>query len=96
MYSRLEDAVTALKDSIRLDPQAAEPHVDLGEIYFFFQSRPEQAETEAQEAIRLDGSSATARLLLARIYMTALRFEKEQKASQIDRAIKAYEEVSPT
>ena len=91
---RLEDAVTALKDSIRLDPQAAEPHVDLGEIYFFFQSRPDQAEAEAQEAIRLDGSSATARLLLARIYMTALRFEKEQKASQIDRAIKAYEEVS--
>jgi tetratricopeptide (TPR) repeat protein len=91
---RLEDAVTALKDSIRLDPQAAEPHVDLGEIYFFFQSRPEQAETEALEAIRLDGSSSSARLLLARIYMTALRFEKEQKPSQIDRAIKAYEEVT--
>ncbi|MEP7274261.1 MAG: hypothetical protein ABI882_22390, partial [Acidobacteriota bacterium] len=90
---RLQESIEAYKDSIRLDPTAAEPHVDLGELYFFSQSRLDLAENEALEAAKLDVTSVSARLLLARISMTGLRFEKEQKPEQIERAARAYEEV---
>ncbi len=90
---KLQDSVEAFRESIRLDPTAAEPHVDLGEILFFYQSRLDLAEAEAQEAIRLDGSSVPARMLLARIFMTALRFEKEHKPELVDRAARGYEEL---
>jgi tetratricopeptide (TPR) repeat protein len=90
---RLQEAIDSYKEALRLDPTAAEPHVDLGELYFFFQSRLDLAEGEALEATRLDPTSVGARQLLARISMTALRFEKEQKPEQVTRAIRAYEEV---
>ena len=92
--SRLQEAIDGYKDAIRLDPSASEPHVDLGELYFFYQSRLDLAEAEAREAVRLDASSLGGHLLLARISMTALRFEKEQKVEQVDRALRAYEEVA--
>jgi len=92
--SRLQEAIDGYKDAIRLDPSASEPHVDLGELYFFYQSRLDLAEAEAREAVRLDASSLGGHLLLARISMTALRFEKEQKVEQIDRALRAYEAVA--
>lgn len=90
----LDDAVVALKEAVRLDPESSEPRVDLGEIYFFFQSKPDLAETEAKEAIKLDSQSVSAHLLLARIYMTSLRFEREPKPEQIERALKGYEDVT--
>jgi tetratricopeptide (TPR) repeat protein len=90
---RLQESIEAYKEALRLDPSASEPHVDLGELYFFFQSRLDLAEGEALEAARLDPANVGARLLLARISMTALRFEKEQKPEQVERAVRAYEEV---
>lgn len=91
---RLQDAIEAYKDAIRLDPSAADPHVDLGELYFFYQSKLDLAEREAVEAIRLDPKVVGGHLLMARIAMTMLRFEKEPKPEQVDRALRGYEEVS--
>ena len=34
----VEQALKAYRDTIWLDPQAAEPRVDLGELYFFFKN----------------------------------------------------------
>jgi tetratricopeptide (TPR) repeat protein len=90
---RLQESIEAYKEALRLDPSAAEPHIDLGELYFFFQSRLDLAEGEGLEAARLDPVNVGARLLLARISMTNLRFEKEQKPEQVERAVRAYEEV---
>ena len=90
---RLQESIEAYKEALRLDPTSAEPHVDLGELFFFFQSRLDLAEAEALEAVRLDPNNVGARQLLARISMTALRFEKEQKPEQVERAVRAYEEV---
>ena len=39
-----EEAVKVFKQTIALDPSAAEPHLDLGEVYFFYLARPELAE----------------------------------------------------
>lgn len=91
---KLQDAIEAYRDAIRMDPTAAEPHVDLGELYFFYQSRLDMAEREAAEAIRLDPKVVGGHLLMARIAMTMLRFEKDPKPEQVDRALRAYEEVS--
>lgn len=91
---RLQEAIEAFKEAIRLDPLAAEPHVDLGELYFFYQSRLDLAEREAMEAVRLDPKLAGGHLLLARISMTTLRFEKDPKLIQVERAVRAYEEVA--
>jgi tetratricopeptide (TPR) repeat protein len=91
---RLEEAIAAYKDAIRLDPTAAEPHADLGELYFFYLSRRAEAEREGLEAVRLDPKSVDGHKLLARLYVFAVRAEKEPKPDQLDRAIRAYEEVT--
>jgi tetratricopeptide (TPR) repeat protein len=93
---RLSEAIEAYQEAIRLDPTASEPHVDLGELYFFYQSRLDLAEREGQEAVKLDPQNVSGHLLLARLYITALRFEKdkEQQQRQIERARRAYEEVT--
>jgi tetratricopeptide (TPR) repeat protein len=90
----LQEAIDAYQAAIKLDPTAADPHLDLGELYFFFQSRLDLAEREAREAIRLDPQVVGGHLLLARVSMTVLRFEKEPKPEQVDRALRAYEEVA--
>jgi tetratricopeptide (TPR) repeat protein len=90
----LDEAIRAYKETIQLDPSAAEPHVDLGELYFFFQSRRDLAEQEAQEAIRLDPNCAGAYLLLARVYLYSLRAENASRSMLIERAVRNYEKVT--
>jgi tetratricopeptide (TPR) repeat protein len=90
----LDEAIRAYKETIQLDPTAAEPHVDLGEIYFFFQSRRDLAEQEAREAIRLDPNCAGAYLLLARVYLYSLRGDNGSRSMLIERAVRNYEKVT--
>src|SRR5262245_21576110 len=63
----LDEAIKAYKETIQLDPAAADPHVDLGELYFFFQARRDLAEAEARQALKLDADCVDAHLLLARL-----------------------------
>ncbi|MGE0131832.1 MAG: tetratricopeptide repeat protein [Blastocatellales bacterium] len=87
----LDDAIRAYRETIQLDPSAAEPRVDLGELYFFFQSRRDLAEREAQEAVKLDPKCAGAHLLLARLYSYSVRLENNSRSLLVERAIRAYE-----
>jgi tetratricopeptide (TPR) repeat protein len=93
---RVKEAIDAYKEAIRLDPLAAEPHVDLGELYFFYsQPQLDLVEREGLEAVRLDPKNIGGRILLARLYMymTAIHTAKEPSARQIDRALEGYKEV---
>lgn len=90
----LDEAIKAYKETIQLDPTAAEPHIDLGELYFFFQTRRDLAEAEAQEALRLDPNCADAHLLLARLHVYAVRIERNWRPSSVEQAIRAYEKVA--
>ena len=54
----------------------------------------EAGEREGQEAVRLDPNCLSGQRLLARLYMITVRFEKEAKPAQIERAIRSYEEVA--
>jgi tetratricopeptide (TPR) repeat protein len=90
----LDDAIKAYRETIQLDPTAAEPHVDLGELYFFFQSRRDLAEREALEAVKLDPNCAGAHLLLARLYAYSIRSESSARATFQERAIREYEKVA--
>jgi hypothetical protein len=61
---------------------AAEPHVDLGELYFFYsQPQLDLVEREGREAVKLDPKNIGGRILLARLYMymTAVQTEKEPR-----------------
>ena len=90
----LEESIRALQDTIQLDPTAAEPHVDLGELYFFYLSQNLQAEREAQEAIRLDPAGVSGHLLLARLRVFAVKGETNPRAMSLERAVAAYEKVA--
>jgi tetratricopeptide (TPR) repeat protein len=90
----LDEAVKAYKETIQLDPTAAEPHVDLGELYFFFQARRDLAEAEAREALRLDPNCPGAHLLLGRLHIYAVRIECNWRPSLVEQAIRAYEKVA--
>lgn len=89
------DLITIYKEIIQLDPTAADPHADLSEIYFYL-SQTALSEREAREAIRLDPDCLNGHKWLARLYIITVRFEKNEAAKppQIDRAIRAYEEVA--
>src|SRR5262245_3411605 len=89
---KVAEAIDAYREAIRLDPQSAEPHVDLGELYFF-QSQPDLAEKEGLEAVKLDPKSIGARVLLARLYLLAVHTDQKPSARQIDRAIESYKAV---
>jgi tetratricopeptide (TPR) repeat protein len=89
-----DEAIKAYKETIKLDPTAAEPHVDLGELYFFYKSLRDQAEQEALEAVRLESNNAGGHLLLARLYITQAKSEKDANSANLDRAIREYEKVS--
>jgi tetratricopeptide (TPR) repeat protein len=89
-----DEAIKAYQETIQLDPLAAEPHVDLGELYFFYLSRRELAEQEALEAVRLDAKNVGGHLLLARLYITQAKSEKEARAANFDQAIREYEKVA--
>jgi len=88
-----EDAIRAYKETIQLDPSAAEPHVDLGGLYFL-QSQLELAEREALEAIRLDPKSVGGHLLLARLYISLARNENYALSANTGKAIRSYEKVT--
>jgi tetratricopeptide (TPR) repeat protein len=89
----LDEAIKAYKETIQLDPTAAEPHVDLGELYFFMQSRRDMAEAEAREALRLDPKCLGAHLLLARLGIYSIRAERNLRPSLVEQTIRAYEKV---
>ncbi len=90
----LDEAIKAYQETIQLDPAAAEPRVDLGELYFFFQSRRDLAEREGREAVKLDPKCASAHLLLARLHLYASRTENNARLTSLDRAIHEYEKVA--
>jgi tetratricopeptide (TPR) repeat protein len=90
----LDDAIKAYKETIKLDPTSAEPHVDLGEIHFFLQSRRDLAASEAQEAVKLDPKCVGGHLLLARLYAYSVRLENSSRSPSVERAIRAYEKVT--
>lgn len=90
----LEESIRALQETIQLDPTAAEPHVDLGELYFFYLSQHTQANREAQEAIRLDPTGVSGHLLLARLRMFQVKSENAPSTISIERAIATYEKVA--
>ena len=90
----LDEAIKAYKETIQLDPESPEPHVDLGELYFFYLSRRDLAEREAMEAIKLDPNNIGGHLLLARIYISIAKTENNSKSVNLDRAISEYEKVT--
>lgn len=90
----LDEAIKAYKETIQLDPAAADPHVDLGELYFFFQARQDLAEAEAREALKLDPDCAEAHLLLARLHIYSVRRERNWRPSLVEQAIRSYEKVA--
>ncbi len=92
--TKVSDLLAVYKEIIQLDPEAADPHADLGELYLFNMRQPENAEREGQEAIRLDPNCLNGHKLLARLYIFNVRVEQTPKPAQIDRAIRAYEEVA--
>lgn len=89
-----EEAVKVFKQTLELDPDAAEPHLDLGDIYFFYLARPELAEREAEQAIRLAPQHVGAHLLLARRYVYTAKLENNPRAPFLEQAIRAYEKVA--
>lgn len=90
----VNEAIKAYKDTIQLDPTAAEPHVDLGEIYLFYTAQRQLAEREGQEAVRLDPKNVGGHLLLARLYVYTARMENNPRSPDLDRAIREYETVT--
>lgn len=92
--SLLEDAIRAFRETIQLDPTASEPHVDLGEIYFFYLNQPSLAEGESQEAIRLDPKNVNGHLLMARLRIFTARSDSNVRPTLLDQAITAYEKVA--
>lgn len=91
---KLDESIRAFRETILLDPAAAEPHVDLGEIYFFYLSQRTLAENEAREAVRLDPKNVGGHLLLARLYIYAARTENNFRPQNLERAIVEYEKVA--
>lgn len=89
----LDEAIKAYKETIQLDPLAAEPHIDLGELYFFYLSQRNLAEREGLDAVRLDAKSVGGHLLLARLYVYSARAENNPRSLYLDRAISEYEKV---
>ena len=92
--TKVDELVTIYKEIIQLDPTAADPHAELGELYFFSVRDLEKAEQEGLEAVRLDPNCLSGQKLVARLYTVSVRFDKQPKPVQIERAIKAYEEVA--
>ncbi|HEX4951722.1 MAG TPA: tetratricopeptide repeat protein [Blastocatellia bacterium] len=87
------DLVTIYKEIIQLDPAAADPHADLAEVYLR-SGQMEAAEREAKEAIRLDRDCLSGHKVLSLLYVILVRYDKNVRPTQIDRAIQSYEEVA--
>ncbi len=89
----IDQAILALRETIELDPAAADPHIDLGELYFLFLSRPEEATREAEAAVRLEPEGMGGHQLLARIAVARTREDGADRAVLIPKAILALEKV---
>jgi tetratricopeptide (TPR) repeat protein len=92
--SLIDGAIEAYQETIRLDPTSADPHVDLGELYFLFQNRRDLAMREAREALRLDPKSAGAHLLLGRLFLYSMRADNSNRSANLEGAIGHYEKVA--
>lgn len=92
----IDQAIEAYRETIWLDPQAAEPRVDLGELYLFAKGDQRSAEREAVEAIKREANCVGAHLLLARLSIAVIKLEnqsQQQVATQLERATREYEAV---
>jgi tetratricopeptide (TPR) repeat protein len=95
----IDKAIIAFRETIRLDPKAAEPHIDLGNIYLFGLGRYDQAEVEAGEAIRLAPEEPGGHLLRGRLAFVAMQDraqggDREVYLKQFRRALDAYEKLA--
>ncbi len=95
----IDRAIEALRETIRLDPGAAEPHVDLANLYLFGKPDPELAEQEAREAIRLDPQNPDGHLVLGRLAYLILRRQEElgetaDRPDRYERVSAAYQKVA--
>lgn len=96
-FNLLDQVIDAYRDTLWLDPQAAEPRVDLGELYFYFKNDPRSAEREALEAIKYDNNCVGAHLLLGRLSIAVVKFEnqtEQQVTAQLERAQREFETVT--
>ncbi|MCX7713218.1 MAG: tetratricopeptide repeat protein [Chthoniobacterales bacterium] len=75
-----QKAISRLKDTIRANPSAAFPEINLAEIYLFHLNKPHIAERHAQRALLLAPHNFTPRALLWEI---AFRQKKTKKADSI-------------
>ena len=92
----IDQAIEAYRDTLWLDSAAAEPRVDLGELYLFVKGDQRSAEFQATEAIKRDAACVGAHLLLARLSIAVIKLEnqsQQQVATQLDRAAREYETV---
>lgn len=95
----LDRAISAFRETIRLDPQAAAPHIDLANLYLFALTDPELAEKEAWEAIRLAPENPEGHLILARLaYLNLRRLEQpanpDVRRDRTGRVLTAYRRVA--
>ncbi|MBW1705115.1 MAG: tetratricopeptide repeat protein [Deltaproteobacteria bacterium] len=81
---KTDKAIEAYKTSIRLNPDLAEPHVDLAKLYFS-EKRYKEAETEYAAAVRTDPSAAN-HYSLGQAYLFQNRYiEAEAEFHQVRR-----------
>ncbi|MFM8395247.1 MAG: tetratricopeptide repeat protein [Acidobacteriota bacterium] len=95
----IEVAIEALRETIRLDPEAPDPHLDLANLYLFGKPDPELAEREAREAIRLAPQSPDGYLVLGRLAYLILRRQEElgnstERPDRYENVIAAYQKVA--
>ena len=84
-------ALDLLKEVVALDPTDAQPHVELGKIYF--QNRNfQEAEKEAKEALRLEKDNIDSHRLLGNIYLTDAAVGNDTAKTEL--SIKEFEEVT--
>ncbi|HZS44364.1 MAG TPA: tetratricopeptide repeat protein [Blastocatellia bacterium] len=84
-------AIDLFKEVIALDPTEAQPHVELGKIYFANRNFQE-AEREAKEALKLDKDSTDSHRLLGDIYLTDAAVGNDK--AKTEAAIKEFEAVT--
>lgn len=74
---RIEQAIQALRETILLDPTAAEPRIDLANLYLFGKGDLPLAASEVREAVRLSPENVDAHLLMGRLACLVLRQQEE-------------------
>jgi len=71
-----DPAIAAYRDSIRVDPNCAPAHYNLGKALYGMRGHDEECEAEYREAIRIEGDMAEAFVGLGRLFMAQNRFRE--------------------